>query len=65
MHHDHLPGEETMEPKGKLNDREPAHRERENPGGPVFAVCGQTCGQEVLDRIKVPEFVPGMGLFER
>ena len=26
-----------MEPKGKLNDREPARREREIPGGPVLA----------------------------
>ncbi len=54
-----------MEPKGKLNDREPVRREREIPGGPVFAVCGQTCGQETLDRIKAPEFVPKMGLFTR
>ena len=48
--HDHLPGEETVEPKGKLNDADrPAGREK-SPGGPVFAVCGQTCGQEALDR---------------
>ena len=54
-----------MEPKGKLNDREPARREREIPGGPVFAVCGQTCGQEVLERKKEPKFVLEMGLFEQ
>lgn len=50
-----------MEPKGKLNDREPARREREIPGGPVFAVCGQICGQEVLGWKKEPKFVLGMG----
>ena len=65
MHHDHLPGEETMEPKGKLNDREPAHREREIPRWAGFRCLRTNMCQEVLDRIKVPEFVPGMGLFER
>ncbi len=54
-----------MEPKGKLNDREPARREREIPGGPVLAVCGQICGQEGLGWKKEPEFVLGMGQFER
>lgn len=30
-----------MEPKGKLNDREPARREREIPGGPVSLSVGK------------------------
>ena len=54
-----------MEPNGKLNDAgRPAGGEK-FPGGPIFAVCGQTCGQEALGQIKAPEFVLGMGLFER
>ena len=54
-----------MEPKGKLNDREPARREREIPGGPVLAVCGQTCGQEAFGQIEAPEFVLKMRPFSR
>ena len=53
-----------MEPKGKLNDREPARREREIPGGPVFAVCGQTCGQEALGQKKNLKFVLKMRRFD-
>ena len=70
-HHDHLPGEEAMEPKGKLNDREPARREREIPGGPVFAVCGQTCGQAAHKmsqqskcRTKIPLFAEYLDTFK-
>ena len=53
-----------MEPKGKLNDREPARREREIPGGPVLAVCGQTCGQEALGQKKNLKFVLKMRRFD-
>ena len=55
-----------MEPQGKLNDADwPAGREKGFPGGPVFAVCGQICGQEAFDRIKAPEFVLKMRAFSR
>ena len=54
-----------MEPKGELNDAgRPAGGEK-SPGGPIFAVCGQTCGQEALGQIKAPEFVLKMRVFSR
>ena len=54
-----------MEPKGKLNDADwPAGREKGFPGGPVFAVCGQTCGQEALGQKKNLKFVLKMRRFD-
>lgn len=41
-----------MEPKGKLNDREPARREREIPGGPVSLSVGKHVVKRLLAKIR-------------
>ena len=54
-----------MEPNGKLRYTQTGPPREKSPGGSIFAVCEQTCGQEVLERKKEPKFVLEMGLFEQ
>ena len=44
---DHLPGKEAVEPKGKLNDREPARREERYPPAGQFSL---SVGKHVVRR---------------
>ena len=54
-----------MEPKGKLNDREPGPRGGGNPGGAGVAVGGANEGGEGVGEIEAPEFVLKMRAFSR
>ena len=50
MHHDHLPGEETVEPQGKLNDARIGPTGEKSPAGRFSLSVGKRVVKRCLTR---------------